>query len=92
MYYVYILLCSDGSYYTGISDDPKRRFLEHIKGKGGRYTRTHIPIKIIYQEKVPTKSDALKREIEIKSRSKKKKIEIVSLPFQSCSRRIKIVS
>lgn len=79
MWYVYILLCGDGSFYTGISNSPKRRFSDHKNGKGGRYTRLHKPIKIIYLEKLPTKSAALKRESQIKGWSRVKKIKILKL-------------
>jgi len=79
MWFVYILLCSDKSFYTGISNDPKKRFVEHKNGKGGRYTRSHKPIKILYTEELPNKSVALKRELQIKSWSRKKKIQNLKL-------------
>jgi len=81
MWHVYILLCEDGSLYTGYSDDPDRRFLEHLEGKGGHYTSTHKPIKLIYTEHFQTKSDALKREILIKSWKREEKIKILKLQF-----------
>ena len=81
MYFVYVLLCSDQSLDTGISPDPQRRFLAHIKGKGGAYTRSHKPIKIVHLEKYPDKSSALKREAEIKSWSKQNKIRRLKLNF-----------
>ena len=79
MWSVYILLCEDDSLYTGISDNPERRFLDHKNGKGGRYTRSHKPSKIIYIEELPTKNDALKRERQIKGWSREKKIKILNL-------------
>lgn len=79
MWYVYILLCENKSLYTGITDNPKRRFQDHRKGKGGRYTRLYKPIKIVYLEKLPDKSSALKREIQIKGWTRKKKIEVLKL-------------
>jgi len=79
MYYVYILLCSNGSLYTGISNNPQRRFIEHINGQGGCYTRSHKPVKIVYLEKYSSKSKALKREAEIKSWERKKKIRVLKL-------------
>lgn len=77
MWYVYILLCSDNSLYTGISNDPNRRFLAHQTGKGSKYTRSHKPIEILYTEKFETKGEALKRELEIKSWSRKKKLDFL---------------
>lgn len=76
MWYLYILLCKDGSLYTGISSNVEKRFLEHKNGKGGRYTRAHQPIKLVYQERLPGRSEALKREFEIKSWSRNRKMEL----------------
>ena len=78
MYYVYILRCKDKSFYTGITTDVERRFKEHCDGIGGRYTRSHKPEKIVYREKIATRSDALKREAEIKSWSRKKKMQLAA--------------
>lgn len=79
MWFVYVLLCSDNSLYTGSTNDIKKRFLTHQNGKGGKYTRSHKPLKIIHQEKFASKSEALKREIEIKSWDRNKKIQILCL-------------
>lgn len=76
MWFVYILLCTDGSLYTGVTNNLEKRFLEHKIGKGGRYTRSHKPVRIVYQEKLSTHSEALKRESEIKSWSREKKMEL----------------
>lgn len=79
MWYVYILLCADGSFYTGSTNDLKKRFAEHQKGKGGRYTRSKKVVRLIYSEKLAAKSDALKREWEIKGWSREKKIKSLAL-------------
>lgn len=79
MWLVYIILCSDRSLYTGITNNVVVRFTEHKSGKGGRYTRSHKPIKIIYREKMASKPKALKRELEIKSWKRQKKIQILNL-------------
>lgn len=79
MWLVYILLCSDKSLYTGVTNNVAKRFTEHKSGKGGRYTRSHKPIKIIYREKMASKPEALKRELEIKSWKRSKKIQILNL-------------
>jgi len=79
MWFVYILLCSDKSFYTGVSNNPQKRFLDHKNGKGGRYTRSHKPIKMIFQESYSNKTDALKRERQIKGWSRSKKIKILEL-------------
>lgn len=79
LWYLYILLCKDSSLYTGITNNLEKRFQEHLNGKGGRYTRSHIPIKIIYQETFNSKSEALKKEFEIKSWTRVKKIKSLNL-------------
>lgn len=72
-YFVYILLCKDKSLYTGITTDVTRRLQEHRNGKGGNYTRSHVPTKIAYTEGGHTRSSALKREAEIKKWKRLKK-------------------
>lgn len=79
MWFVYILLCEDGSLYTGVSNNVNQRFSDHKNRKGGHYTRSHKPVKLVYQEKCGTKSEALKREAEIKSWSRERKIKILRL-------------
>lgn len=79
MWFVYVLLCANGSLYTGISPNPEERLLEHKKGRGGRYTRSHKPLKIIHLEKLSDKSRALKREFEIKSWTRDRKIQELRL-------------
>jgi putative endonuclease len=66
-YYVYILLCEDGSYYTGYTKDVRRRVERHRKGRGARYTRMHQPEKVVYVEEFKSRSEAMKREQKIKS-------------------------
>ncbi len=79
MWIVYILLCEDGSFYTGITNNLEKRFSEHKNGKGGRYTRSHKVVKIVYQEELLTHSQALKREAEIKKWSRERKIKTLKL-------------
>ena len=76
MFYVYIIRCADGSFYCGYTNDVEKRFEKHKSGKGAKYTRSHLPLEIVYIEEFESKSDALKRECEIKSmtRSQKKKL------------------
>ena len=77
MWFIYILLCTDGSLYTGISPNPQKRFQDHKSGKGGAYTRSHLPVRIIYTEKLPDKSSALKREAQIKRWPRYKKVRLL---------------
>lgn len=77
MYFVYILQCSDGTLYTGIATDVRRRFAEHLAGTGAKYTRSHPPKKIVYQQRFKTRSQALKREAEIKNLTRKEKLALI---------------
>jgi len=77
-WYVYILECKDGTFYTGLTSNIERRLKEHSidNKRGSKYTRGRRPVKLIYQEEFTTRSLALKRELGIKSwgRSKKQKL------------------
>lgn len=75
-WFVYMLLCADGTFYTGITNDVERRFNVHQQGKGARYTRPRLPLKLIYQEKCRGRSAALVREFKMKSFSRKKKEDL----------------
>ena len=77
-WFVYILECKDGSLYTGITNDVEKRFIEHKNGRGGKYTNSHRPIKIVFVENFKSKGEALKREYQIKSWPRKKKIKLIS--------------
>ena len=65
-WYVYMLRCGDGTLYTGITDNVERRLAAHRAGKGAKYTRGRGPLELVYQERVPDKSAALRREAAIK--------------------------
>ena len=67
MFFVYILQCSDNSFYTGYTNNIDKRLQAHNAGKASKYTRTRLPVKLIYVEELATKSEALKREKQIKS-------------------------
>jgi len=79
MYFIYILLCKDGSFYIGSTNDIEARFKDHVEGRGARYTKSHKPLKIIYKEEFATKSKALKREAEIKKWPKRRKEKLIQL-------------
>ena len=74
--YCYILECSDGTYYTGWTTDPERRVKQHNKGIGAKYTSVLRPLKLVYLEPLPDRTDAMKRELAIKAlkREQKKKL------------------
>ncbi len=76
-YFVYILQCGDKSLYTGITTDLKRRLEEHKAGTGGHYTRAKDAVKIVYSEEHQNRSSASKREAEIKSWPRAKKLSLI---------------
>lgn len=75
---VYILRCRGGSLYTGITTDPDRRLKQHNAGTASRYTRSKRPVKMIYREEQPTRSDALKREAAIKRLTRAAKLKLIA--------------
>ena len=77
-FYTYVARCNDGSLYTGYTVDLAERETKHNEGKGARYTRARLPVKIVYSEELETKSEAMKREYEIKRLSKKEKEELIN--------------
>jgi len=77
MYYVYIIECKDGTLYTGITTDIQRRFKEHNSGRGGAYTRAKKVKKVLYTEQIETRSEAQKREAEIKSWHRERKLALI---------------
>jgi len=78
MWHVYILRCSDGSFYTGITNDLDARIIRHNKRRASAYTRSRTPVKLVYKEAHRTKSKALKREIEIKDLTRKSKLALIN--------------
>lgn len=76
-YFVYMLKCGDGSFYTGITIDLKDRIKKHNDGKASKYTRSRLPVEYIYIEKVANKSEALKKEIKIKQLTRLKKEKLI---------------
>jgi putative endonuclease len=77
MNYVYILECADGTYYTGWTTDLKKREAKHNSGKGAKYTRSRLPVKVIYFEEFETSAAAQKREWALKQLTRKAKEELI---------------
>ena len=73
MWFVYLLRCSDGTLYAGVTTGLNRRLREHNSGKGSAYTRARRPVKIVFRENHPSRSSAQKREAEIKNWSRARK-------------------
>ncbi len=77
-YHLYILRCSDGTYYTGITSEIERRIDEHnTSPKGAKYTRTRRPVTLVYHEICGDKSSALKREMAIKRLNRTQKTALI---------------
>jgi len=76
-WFVYILRCADGTLYTGMTNDLTRRCEQHNAGTASRYTRSRLPVVLVYQEAQDSRSAALKREFTIKSLSRQKKEALI---------------
>lgn len=76
-WFVYILRCGDQTLYTGITDDVPKRLAAHRAGKGAKYTRGRGPLEVVYQEELPDKSAALKREYAIKRLRREEKEQLL---------------
>ena len=77
-FYVYILLCRDGSFYTGYTKNLDERTRLHVNGKGARYTRTHKPKRVAYVELFDSRAKAMKREREIKKLAHQQKLNLIN--------------
>ncbi len=75
--YAYILRCSDGTYYTGWTNDLDKRLASHNEGKGSKYTRTRLPVELVYFEAFATKQEAMRREARIKKMRRRDKEKLI---------------
>jgi putative endonuclease len=75
--YCYIVECADGTFYTGWTTDPERRVSQHNKGIGAKYTSTRRPVKLVYLETLPNRTEAMKRELAIKKMKRAQKSRLV---------------
>ncbi len=78
MNYVYILKCADNTLYTGWTTDLENRLITHNSGNGAKYTRSRLPVEMVYCEECSDKSYALKREREIKKMSRAEKLQLIN--------------
>lgn len=76
-WYVYVLECQDGTYYTGVSNDLDHRIQQHNLGNGAKYTRARGPVHLVYSEKCTDRSTAQKRESEIKKLTRSQKKDLI---------------
>ena len=76
-WYVYLLRCSDSSLYCGATTDLERRLQEHNEGTGSRYTRSRLPVRLVWSSEILSKSEAYREEYRIKRLSKSEKEKLV---------------
>jgi putative endonuclease len=76
-FFCYIVECADGTYYTGWSTDLERRVRQHNAGGGARYTRSRLPVRLVYVEECPDRASAMRREIRIKRMGREAKDKLV---------------
>lgn len=86
-YTVYILRCGDGTLYTGITTDLKRRVAQHNSGRGAKYTRSRLPVTPVYQEPAPDRAAAQRRERAIKALPRQEKLRLIASPPGPCEGR-----
>ncbi len=77
-WYVYMVRCRDNSLYTGSTDDPERRLAVHNAGKGAKYTRSRLPVTLVYREACADKGAALRREYALKQLTKAQKEALIA--------------
>ncbi len=77
-HYVYILSCGDGTFYTGWTTDLEKRVKVHNQGKGAKYTRSRLPVKLLYSEEYSEKGEALRREAAIKKLTRRQKEKLIA--------------
>lgn len=77
MNYTYILSCADGTLYTGWTNDLDRRLAAHNAGRGGKYTRSRLPVTLVYHEEFETKEEAMSREVKIKQLTRAEKLKLI---------------
>ena len=78
MNYCYILRCGDGSLYTGWTNDLEKRVMTHQLGLGGKYTRSRLPVELVYFEECESKEAAMSREWHIKRLSRAEKLKLIN--------------
>jgi len=77
-WYVYVLRCNDGTLYAGCAIDLHERLQKHNQGVASKYTRSRLPVQIVYSEVLPDRGSALRREMAIKALSRQEKLLLIS--------------
>ncbi|GAB6278444.1 MAG TPA: hypothetical protein DCP10_07985 [Bacteroidales bacterium] len=82
MAYMYILKCSDGSYYTGSTVNLERRLSQHQNGEGANYTKKRLPVDLVYFEEYSSVADAFYREKQVQGWTRKKKEALINGEYE----------
>lgn len=77
MHFVYILVCGDETLYCGYTNDLEARLAAHNSGRGAKYTKSRLPVQMVYHECFETKSEALRREAAIKKLTRTQKLDLI---------------
>jgi putative endonuclease len=77
MNYTYLVECADGSLYCGWTNDLEKRIESHNAGKGAKYTKSRLPVKLVYYETFDTKEEAMSREWQIKQLPRSAKLKLI---------------
>ncbi|MGP8003981.1 MAG: GIY-YIG nuclease family protein [Smithella sp.] len=80
--YMYILLCSNGQYYTGSTNNIEIRLAQHQEGEGSNFTRKHLPVKLVYLEEFDRIDDAFHREKQVQGWNRKKKEALIKMQYE----------
>ena len=86
--WVYVLECGDGSYYTGWTNDLEKRVKSHQSGKGGKYTRSRLPVRLIRKWRAKDRSAAMRKEALLKALSRKEKERLIGFGLRSGFRKV----
>ncbi len=78
MNFCYVLRCADGSLYTGWTKDLEQRLQTHNAGRGGKYTRSRLPVELVYREEFETKEEAMSREWHLKRLTRQEKLRLIA--------------
>lgn len=82
-WFCYLLRCTDGTLYCGITNDLEKRLAAHNAGTAAKYTRTRVPVELVFAEPCPDRSSASKREMEIKQMTRSQKLKLRTAPIAS---------
>ena len=86
MNYTYIVTCSDGTLYTGWTNNIEKRMRCHNSGKGAKYTKPRLPVTLSYYEEFETKEEAMRREYEVKQMTRQKKLQLILSKNGGCEK------